>query len=151
MNLSRMIVASLALAIFSAPVFAGSKVYVCHKSDEGSHTIKISTSALNAHLAHGDTQGECPVLPVYKATVMLRCVNSDLGSVIMSGSSISVNAVLPEDLNLELGASCSNAVAHLMNNGYSLNQTNSGGTDLGLETEYLFIGESNAPAVVIVP
>jgi len=50
-----------------------------------------------------------------------------------------------------LGEPCSDTVAHLMNNGYSLDQTNSGGTDLGLETEYLFIGESNEPVVVMPP
>ena len=152
MNFPRMIIAALALAVVSAPVFAGSKVYVCHNSDEGSHTIKISTKALKAHLGHGDTEGECPAIPVYKSVVMVRCATNLDGLIVVSGSSASNNAVLvPEGWNPMLGEPCSDTVAHLMNNGYSLDQTNSGGTDLGLETEYLFIGESNEPVVVMPP
>jgi hypothetical protein len=43
-----------------APASEG-KVLVCHKPDKkGGHTLSISSSALPAHLAHGDTQGPCP-------------------------------------------------------------------------------------------
>ena len=39
----------------------GEKVLVCHKPDKkGGHTISISSSAVPAHLAHGDTLGRCP-------------------------------------------------------------------------------------------
>lgn len=39
----------------------GEKVLVCHKPDKkGGHTISISSSAVPAHLAHGDFLGECP-------------------------------------------------------------------------------------------
>jgi len=39
----------------------GEKVLVCHKPDKnGGHTISISSSAVPAHLAHGDTLGACP-------------------------------------------------------------------------------------------
>jgi hypothetical protein len=37
------------------------KVLVCHKPDKnGGHTLSISSSAVPAHLAHGDTLGACP-------------------------------------------------------------------------------------------
>lgn len=40
---------------------AGEKVLVCHKPDKkGGHTLSISSSAVPAHLAHGDTLGPCP-------------------------------------------------------------------------------------------
>ena len=35
------------------------KVTVCHKADGAPVTINISENALKAHLAHGDTQGDC--------------------------------------------------------------------------------------------
>lgn len=39
----------------------GKKVLICHKPDKkGGHTISISSEAVPAHLAHGDTQGPCP-------------------------------------------------------------------------------------------
>ena len=36
--------------------YGGKKVKVCHK---GKRTIRVSRSALPAHLAHGDTVGKC--------------------------------------------------------------------------------------------
>jgi len=40
---------------------SGEKVLVCHKPDKkGGHTLSISSSAVPAHLAHGDTLGACP-------------------------------------------------------------------------------------------
>jgi hypothetical protein len=39
----------------------GEKVLVCHKPDKkGGHTLSISSSAVPAHLGHGDTLGACP-------------------------------------------------------------------------------------------
>jgi hypothetical protein len=39
----------------------GEKVLVCHKPDKkGGHTISISSSAVPAHLGHGDKLGACP-------------------------------------------------------------------------------------------
>jgi hypothetical protein len=39
----------------------GEKVLVCHKPDKkGGHTLSISSSAVPAHLGHGDTMGSCP-------------------------------------------------------------------------------------------
>ena len=39
----------------------GEKVLVCHKPDKkGGHTLNISSSAVPAHLAHGDKLGACP-------------------------------------------------------------------------------------------
>jgi hypothetical protein len=38
----------------------GEKVLVCHNISKNPHTISISSSAVPAHLAHGDTLGPCP-------------------------------------------------------------------------------------------
>ncbi|MDQ2691333.1 MAG: DUF5666 domain-containing protein [Chloroflexota bacterium] len=39
----------------------GGKALVCHKPDKkGGHTLSIATSAVTAHLAHGDAAGACP-------------------------------------------------------------------------------------------
>jgi len=38
----------------------GDKVLVCHKPSKNPHTLSISSSAVPAHLAHGDTLGPCP-------------------------------------------------------------------------------------------
>jgi len=39
----------------------GEKVLVCHKPDKkGGHTLSIASSAVPAHLGHGDTLGPCP-------------------------------------------------------------------------------------------
>lgn len=39
----------------------GDKVLVCHKPDKkGGHTLSISSSAVPAHLGHGDKLGACP-------------------------------------------------------------------------------------------
>jgi hypothetical protein len=43
------------------PAEGGEKVLICHKPDKkGGHTLSISSSAVPAHLAHGDTLGPCP-------------------------------------------------------------------------------------------
>jgi len=43
------------------PADNGEKVLVCHKPDKkGGHTLSISSSAVPAHLGHGDTLGACP-------------------------------------------------------------------------------------------
>ncbi|HEU0293584.1 MAG TPA: DUF5666 domain-containing protein [Anaerolineales bacterium] len=44
------------------PSSGGEKVLVCHKPNnkKGGHTISISSSAVPAHLGHGDTMGPCP-------------------------------------------------------------------------------------------
>jgi uncharacterized protein DUF5666 len=39
----------------------GGKVLICHKPDKkGGHTLSVSSSAVPAHLAHGDKLGPCP-------------------------------------------------------------------------------------------
>jgi len=43
------------------PDEGGEKVLICHKPDKkGGHTISVSSSAVPAHLAHGDKLGPCP-------------------------------------------------------------------------------------------
>jgi hypothetical protein len=42
-------------------VDGGEKVLICHKPDKkGGHTISVSSSAVPAHLGHGDKMGACP-------------------------------------------------------------------------------------------
>ena len=36
------------------------KVLMCHKPSKNAHTLSISSSAVQAHLGHGDTLGPCP-------------------------------------------------------------------------------------------
>jgi hypothetical protein len=45
-----------------SPSTGGEKVLVCHKPNnkKGGHTLSISSSAVPAHLGHGDTMGPCP-------------------------------------------------------------------------------------------
>jgi hypothetical protein len=39
----------------------GQKVLICHKPDKkGGHTISVASSAVPAHMAHGDKMGACP-------------------------------------------------------------------------------------------
>jgi hypothetical protein len=43
------------------PDQGGEKVLICHKPDKkGGHTLSISSSAVPAHLGHGDKLGPCP-------------------------------------------------------------------------------------------
>jgi hypothetical protein len=44
------------------PGTGGEKALVCHKPNnkKGGHTLSISSSAVPAHLGHGDTMGPCP-------------------------------------------------------------------------------------------
>jgi hypothetical protein len=43
------------------PAGGGEKVLVCHKPEKrGGHTLSISSSAVPAHLGHGDKMGPCP-------------------------------------------------------------------------------------------
>ena len=42
------------------------KVTICHYppgNPENAHTITVSENSVDTHLAHGDTLGECPVVP----------------------------------------------------------------------------------------
>jgi len=38
----------------------GEKVLVCHKPSKNAHTLSLPSSAVPAHLGHGDTLGPCP-------------------------------------------------------------------------------------------
>jgi len=41
---------------FTKSSFSGEKVILCHKE---TNTINVSINAMNAHLSHGDTVGDC--------------------------------------------------------------------------------------------
>lgn len=62
------------LAFDSQAFAAAEKVTLCHKpgtSDEA--TITVSINALDAHLAHGDTEGECGSTPPPEELTELVC------------------------------------------------------------------------------
>ena len=47
------------------------KVTICHKPEKnGGKTIRISRSALRAHMRHGDTTGACPAATTTTTTTM---------------------------------------------------------------------------------
>jgi len=135
MYLPRLIVIAVALPVMAGPVLADKKVTVCHNDE----SISISKNALDAHRGHGDRVGKCPPIPTYKAVAMIRCLNNIDGAVVVSGTSISSNTEV-NPLNDAQEQSCADAVAYMMNNGYTLNQVNTGLTDG--ETEYLLIGKT---------
>jgi len=37
------------------------KVEICHHAKAGTKTLRVAESDVSAHLAHGDTQGSCPI------------------------------------------------------------------------------------------
>lgn len=45
--------------ISSTAIPAAKKITICHKPGKIDNTLSVSVNALNAHLAHGDTEGEC--------------------------------------------------------------------------------------------
>jgi hypothetical protein len=58
----RSLSALLLLALFSTSAIAGKKVTICHippGNPDNAHTITVSESAVDAHMAHGDSMGEC--------------------------------------------------------------------------------------------
>ncbi|MCI0553257.1 MAG: DUF5666 domain-containing protein [Anaerolineae bacterium] len=42
------------------PPTEGERVLVCHKPNKNAHTLSLPSSAVPAHLGHGDTLGPCP-------------------------------------------------------------------------------------------
>lgn len=131
-SLKHAAVAVLSLALLSAPTLAANKVKVCHNGK----AININENALQAHLNHGDSEGPCPV-PSFTSVVVLRCLNTEGGQILVSGVSGSDNA----DADLPLPQrSCANAVANMLNSDFRLKQVSTG--LLRGETEYLFLGKS---------
>lgn len=56
--------AAAAVGITAMVVTRSGKVVICHKpAGEAAHTIEVSENAKDAHLAHGDTLGACPLSP----------------------------------------------------------------------------------------
>jgi len=69
---------------FSQSAFAGQgggqqKVTICHQGDEGPETITVGAPAVPAHLAHGDTLGECDDLPDTTGPDRLDACNCESG------------------------------------------------------------------------
>ena len=69
--MTQKITAIFGIAVLTAILFGGltfsqsvmgdgqEKVTICHQGDEGPETITVGAPAVPAHLAHGDTLGEC--------------------------------------------------------------------------------------------
>lgn len=52
-------------ALLASSAAAGDKVTICHKPGTPDEVmIEVSLNALDAHLAHGDNEGACPVVDV---------------------------------------------------------------------------------------
>ena len=113
---------------------AGNKTYVCHKGDNGNrNTLKISESAVPAHVGHGDFVGNCEDAPPEPSeVVMLRCLADSLDTPI-TVSSLSATEGAPEivaDPTYGQGDSCAAAIAALLDDGFHLKQVlgdNAGG------------------------
>jgi hypothetical protein len=83
------------LCATSANLLAGQKVTICHippGNPGNAHTITVSENAVDAHLAHGDTLGECDT------SSSLSPVSTD--SVV---SSPGTSYVICDDRNGEIG------------------------------------------------
>lgn len=56
--------AASAIGVTAMVVTRDKKIVICHKpGGQPAQTIEISTNAKDAHLAHGDTLGACPLSP----------------------------------------------------------------------------------------
>ena len=142
-------------------VSASNKTEICHKGDE----ISIAGPAVPAHLAHGDTEGECEDTPTeperntMAAVVMMRCeAITGNGSVVVSLSSspefdgaviLPFPPVEPDSLN------CAEALATLLNADYMVRSITSGSAQSGegededdvlrLYTDYLLLKKVPEP------
>ncbi len=61
------------------------KVTICHippGNPANAHTITVSVNALDAHLAHGDTQGPCPATSVDTTTDTTETTNVEVAAYI---------------------------------------------------------------------
>ena len=69
MKLKKIFISSIAaLSLFVLPVgqvlAQADKVTICHVVSTPNQTLEVAQPAVDAHLAHGDTLGECPTPPV---------------------------------------------------------------------------------------
>ena len=124
---------------------AADKVTICHKGE----TLSVASSAVSAHMQHGDVEGACvaappPVPPAntMAAVVMMRCEPHVEGGVrVVSASSSPAPAPI-------VGGDCAEALGDLLDGGYELRSVTTGSagdTVLHLYTDYLLIGRVPAP------
>ncbi len=121
------------------------KQKVCHKGQ----TISVAKAAVQAHLNHGDTRGECrndrPPRPeppgkldTVSAVVMMRC-EAQLGNGVLVVSSSS-----SPDLGISSREDCAMVLAELLDDGYGIRSISSGTAEAGdgsmrLYTDYLLL------------
>ena len=113
------------------------KVLVCHKDKR---TISVGAAGLEAHLGHGDTEGECddssgpsvPGVPDGKAAVvMMSCAGEPL---VVTSFSSSIDFT-DEQLTAPVGKSCADTLAAVLNKGFMLRSVEG-------VSEYLLIGRA---------
>lgn len=110
---------------------AKGKQDVCHKGQ----TINISTSAVKAHLGHGDSSKSCEQTNV--AVALFRC-GPDL-----TIQSVSTSGGLPKIPELlGVGTGCAGSIRVLMNHGFEPIHIDSvyDATSLGIVTDYGYAG-----------
>jgi hypothetical protein len=137
----KLIASVILLAVSSVSlngVSAADKQEMCHKGDE----ISIAGPAVPAHLAHGDTVGECegedtptePERNTMAAVVMMRCeAITDNGSVVVSLSSSNEldGAVILPFPPAEDPLNCAETLARLLNADYMVRSITSGSAQSG--------------------
>jgi hypothetical protein len=86
---------SIVIYLFCTVAFAQEKITICHLppgNPENMHTITISQNALQAHLAHGDYEGECVLanwaaMDFYGKSIYLKMYDSQGANLINEGPS----------------------------------------------------------------
>lgn len=123
------------------------KTEICHKGKD----VSVANAAVPAHMAHGDSVGECeeeddePDTQKSKTVVMLRCEGitgeetpeNNTVQVVSASSSV-------QSYQIVAGRDCAVTLAGLLNIGYTIGSITSGsadsGDDISLYTDYLLLG-----------
>jgi hypothetical protein len=105
---------------------------ICHKGK----TINVSSSAVQAHINHGDYGFACELAPT--AVALFRCGGPDL-KILSVSTSVGVPLLAG---HLVVGSSCSNSISLLMLNGFEPLHANTvyDSTLLDTVTDYGFSG-----------
>ena len=140
----------VALSGFGQGAFADSeKVTICHK---GVQTAAVPTSAVQGHLQHGDSRGECDHSPPgMAAVVMMRCepqVDGATSGVFVVAVSSSPSPAIPGSEPIAPGDDCAAVVGDLLDAGFDVRSVTTGTAEddgaLHLYTDYLLIGKAPA-------
>ena len=139
----------VALSGFGQGAFADSeKVTICHK---GVQTAAVPTSAVQGHLQHGDSRGECDQSPPgMAAVVMMRCEPQvgDTSGVFVVAVSSSPSPAIPGSEPIASVDDCAAVLGDLLDAGFDVRSVTTGTAEddgaLHLYTDYLLIGKAPA-------